>query len=55
MTTQQKLELKLKIIKEFRHLHYTLIEVYEIFDDLKRDISNLAIEKELKKMKFKEK
>lgn len=55
MTDQQKLNIKLNIIKEFKKLHYTLIEVYEIFDDLKREISNLAIEQELKKMKFRRK
>ena len=55
MTEKEKLDIKLKIIKEFKKLHYSVIEVYEIFDDLKRSISNLAIEQELKKMKFKEK
>lgn len=53
MTDQQKLNIKLKIIQEFKKLHFTCIEVYDIFDDLKREISNLAIEQELKKLKFK--
>lgn len=55
MTDQQKLKLKLNIIQEFKKLKYSVIEVYEIFDDLKRDISNLAIEQELKKIKFRRK
>lgn len=55
MTTQQKLKLKLNIIQEFKGLHYTLVEVFQIFDDLKNDLSNLAIEQELKKMKFRRK
>ena len=53
MTDQQKLKLKLNIIQEFKGLHYTLVEVFQILDDLKRDLSGLAVEQELKKMKFK--
>ena len=53
MTDQQKLDIKLKIIKEFKGYHYTLVEVFQILDDLKRDLSGLAVEQELKKMKFK--
>ena len=55
MTDQEKLKLKLNIIQEFKKLHFTCIEVYEIFDDLKREVSNLAIEQELKKLKFRRK
>ena len=53
MTDQQKLDLKLKIIQSFKGLHYTLVEVYQIFDDLKSQMSDLAIKQELEKMKFK--
>lgn len=52
MTEKQKIDLKLKIISEFKGLKYTLVEMYSIFDDLKTQISNLVIEQELKKMKF---
>lgn len=55
MTDQQKLNIKLKIIQEFKGLHYTLVEVFQILEDLKRDLSGLAVEQELKKMKFKRK
>ena len=55
MTSQQKLSLKLKIIQEFKGLHFTLVEVFKIFDELKDDLSNIAIEEELKKMKFRRK
>ena len=46
---------KIKIIKEFKGYHYTLVEVFQILDDLKRDLSGLAVEQELKKMKFRRK
>lgn len=55
MTSQEKISLKLKIIQAFKGLKYTLIDVYEILDDLKRDIGNLAIDQELKKMKLRRK
>ena len=55
MTDQQKLKLKLNIIKEFKGLHYTLVEALDILKDLERDICNLAVEQELKKMKFRRK
>lgn len=55
MTDQQKLKIKLNIIKEFKKMHYSLVEVFEIFDELKREISNLAVEQEIKRMKFKRK
>lgn len=55
MTNQQKINLKLKIINEFKGLHFTLVEMFNIFDELKNDLSNLVVEKELKKLKFKEK
>lgn len=52
MTYDQKTALKLKIIKEFKGLHFTLAEMFNIFDELKGEISNLAIEQELKKLKI---
>ena len=54
MTSQQKLDFKLKIIKEFKGLSFTLVEAYEILDELKSEFSKIAIENELKKLKFKE-
>ena len=54
MTSQQKLNFKLKIIKEFKGYHFTLVEMFELLDELKVEFSNIAIEKELKKLKFKE-
>lgn len=53
MTKQQAVKLKLNIIKEFKGLDYTLVEALDILRDLERDICNLAVEQELKKMKFK--
>lgn len=53
MTIEQKITLKLKIIKEFNGLHFTVVEVLNIFDELKGEISNLVVEQELKKLKFK--
>lgn len=55
MTDQQKFKLKLNIIQQFKGLHYTLVEVYSIFDDLKAQMSELAIKQELEKMKFRRK
>lgn len=55
MTFEQKLEIKLKILKHFEGFHFSLVEAFEIFDELKGEISNKIIEKELKKLKFKEK
>lgn len=55
MTDAQKVALKLKVIKEFKGLHFTLVEMYSIFDELKNDICNLAIEQELKKLKIRRK
>ena len=53
MTCKEKVKLKLNILKEFKHLHYSLVEVLDIFKELERDVSNLAVEQELKRMKFK--
>lgn len=55
MTSQQKLDIKFKIIQEFKGLHFTLIEMYSIFDELKSDLSRIAIEQELKKLKIRRK
>ena len=55
MTDQQKLELKLKVIKLFKGYHYTLVEMFKFLDDLKSDFSNLAVEQELKRLKFRRK
>lgn len=55
MTSAQKISLKLKIIKELKGLHFTLVEVFEILDDLKSEISSLAVEQELHRLKFKKK
>ena len=55
MTSEQKLTIKLKIIQEFKGYHFTLVEAFNILDDLKSDLSRIAIEKELKHLKFKEK
>ena len=55
MTSHQKLKLKLNIIQEFKGLHFTLVEMFQIFDELKNDLSNIAIEQELKKLKFRRK
>lgn len=54
MTSQQKLDFKLRIIKELKGLSFTVVEVFEILDELKAEFSNIAVEKELKKLKFKE-
>ncbi len=53
MTSQQKLNFKLKIIQEFKGVSFTLVEVFEILDDLKNEFSRIAVENELKKLKFK--
>jgi len=53
MTYSQKISLKLKIIKEFKSLRFTLVEMYSIFDELKNEISNIAVEQELRKLKIK--
>ena len=53
MTSQQKLDFKLKIIQEFKGLSFTLVEIFEILDDLKSEFSRFAVENELKKLKFK--
>ncbi len=55
MTSSQKINIKLKILKEFKGLQFTLVEMYDIFDELKREISNSVVENELKKLKIKEK
>jgi len=55
MTDQQKLKLKLNIIQSFKGLHYTLVEAFQILDDLKSDISSIAVEQELKRLKFRRK
>ncbi len=55
MRSDQKLKIKLKIIQEFKGLHFTLSEMYEIFDELKSELSNIAIEQELKKLKIRRK
>lgn len=52
MTDSQKIELKLEIIKKFEGLHFTLVEMYNIFDELKSDLSKIAVERELKRLKF---
>ncbi len=53
MTSQQKLNFKLRIIQEFKGVSFTLVEVFEILDDLKNEFSRIAVENELKKLKFK--
>lgn len=53
MKSQERTLLKLKIINEFKGKHFTLIEVFEIFDDLKNAISELAVQQELQRLKFK--
>ncbi len=53
MTGPQKISLKLKILKEFEGLRFTLVEMYEIIDELKSEISRIAIDKELQRLKFK--
>ena len=55
MRSDQKLKLKLRIIQEFKGLHFTLVEMYQIFDELKDDLSNLAVEEELKRLKIRRK
>lgn len=55
MTDSQKHNLKLKIIQEFQGLHFTLVEAFSILDDLKNQLSNLAIEQELKRLKIRRK
>ena len=55
MTDQQKLNVKLNIIQQFKGLHYTLVEVFQILDDLKSEMSKIAIEQELKRLKFRRK
>lgn len=51
MTSDEKLNLKLKIIQEFKGLHFTLVESFQIFDELKNELSNIVIDRELKKLK----
>lgn len=53
MTDPEKIELKLAIIKKFEGLHFTLVEMYSIFDELKSDLSKIAVERELKRLKIK--
>ena len=53
MKTQERTLLKLKIINEFKGKHFTLVEVFEIFDDLKNAVSELAVQQELQRLKFK--
>lgn len=53
MKSQERTLLKLKIINEFKGKHFTLVEVFEIFDDLKNAISELAVQQELQRLKFK--
>jgi len=55
MTDSQRHNLKLKIIQEFKGLHYTLVEMFEILDDLKNEFSHLAIEQELRRLKIRRK
>lgn len=55
MTDSQKHNLKLRIIQEFRGLHFTVVEVFSILDDLKNEFSNIAIEQELKRLKIRSK
>lgn len=55
MKSEQKFKLKLKIIQEFKGIHFTLVEMYDIFDELKSELSKIAIEQELKKLKFRRK
>ena len=50
MTSQQKLDFKLKIIQEFKGLSFTLVEIFEILDDLKAEFSRFAVENELKNL-----
>ena len=52
MRSDQKIKLKLKIVQEFKGLRFTLVEMYDIFDELKSEIIKIAIEQELKKLKF---
>lgn len=53
MKSWERTQLKLKIIKELKGKHFTLIEVFEIFDDLKNAVSELAVQQELQRLKFK--
>ena len=53
MTELEKSKIKLNILKEFKHVNYTLVEVIDLFKDLERDICNIAVDRELKRMKFK--
>lgn len=55
MTSDEKISLKLKVIQEFKGKSLTLVEVFKIFDELKDSISQIAVEQELRKLKFKEK
>lgn len=53
MKDHERTQLKLKIIQEFKGKHFTLVEVFKIFDDLKNAISEIAVQQELQKLKFK--
>lgn len=55
MTSKQKFDLKLKIVQAFKGLHFTLVEMFEILDELKNEASEIVIKRELEKLKFKEK
>ena len=55
MKESQKIQLKLKIIQHFKGLHFTLVEMYEIFDELKSDLSKIAVEQELERLKIRRK
>ena len=53
MKSWERTQLKLKIIKEFKGKQITLVEAFQIFDELKSAISEIAVEQELQKLKFK--
>lgn len=53
MRSSEKIALKLKIVNEFKGKQITLVEAFQIFDELKSAISELAVQQELQKLKFK--
>lgn len=53
MKSHERTLLKLKILKEFKGKHFTLVEAFQIFDELKDAVSELAVQQELQKLKFK--
>lgn len=53
MKSWERTQLKLKVIKEFKGKQFSLVEALQIFDELKSAVSELAVQQELEKLKFK--